>query len=649
MEGGFGRKVVCLMAATLGGLALAGGAGAQEEDRELETIVITATRTPIKLGEATGSITVIEREELEARQVQSVLEVLRSVPGVDVVQSGSRGNTTTVFLRGAESDHTLVLIDGMEVNSVTLSSFDFADLTVDNVERIEVMRGGGGTLYGSQAIGGVVNIITRRGAGAPTGAVAAAGGNGSTHRESARLGGAVGPLGFSLAGSFYDTEGFRPENDDYRNGTVSGRFDYQATSAASAAAMVRYTNSDVGLFGNNNFLGGPDPNARMDTEDLLVKGEWEQELARGLEYRISGGYARDDQRFLDPPDALESARTESDIISELVSGEAQLDHYLGEWSVSTFGLDYDLRIADVESLFADPDFGAFPSSYDRTRRNLGLFFQEQLALLGSRGRAVAGVRIDDNQDFGSAVSPAGSASFLLWRRESGTLRAKASYAEGFKAPSFNELFFPDFGNPDLDAETSREWDFGAEASFFSGRCLFEVTYFHRDTDDLIEGRADEGGRFMARNVGEVTIDGVEVSARFRPFPWATLAWNYAHLGWRAQQDLLLRRPSNRASVNLDLVRKNLFVPHSLARANLNVDAVGDRLDVDPERSFAVGTNAAYARSDLAVSYTIPWRGGGLRSVGIFARVENLFDTDYREALGFEARPLNVLAGLAAEL
>lgn len=649
MEGGFGRKALRFVAATLWGFALAGAAGAWEEDRELETIVITATRTPMRLGQATSSVTVIEREELEARQAQSVLDVLRSVPGVDVVQSGSRGNTTTVFLRGAESDHTLVLIDGVEVNSVTLSAFDFANLTVDNVERIEVMRGGGGTLYGSQAIGGVINIITRRGEGAPTGAAAAAGGNGSTHRESARVGGAVGALGFSLAGSFYDTEGFRPQNDDYRNGTVSGRFDYQATSTAAATAMVRYTNSDLGLFANNNFLGGPDPNATMDTEDLLVKGEWEQELARRLELRIAGSYARDDQRFVDPPDTLESTRTDSDIVSELVSGEAQLNHYLAGWSVSTLGFDYDLRIGDVESVFADPDFGAFASSYDRNRRNLGAFFQEQLALLGGRARAVAGVRIDDNQEFGTEVSPAGSASFLLCRTKSGTLKAKASYAEGFKAPSFNELFFPDFGNPELDAETSREWDFGAEASLFSGRYSFEVTYFHRDTDDLIEGRADDEGQFQAQNVGEVTIDGVELSARFRLFSWATLTWNYAHLGWRAQNDLLLRRPSNRASVNLDLVRRDLFVPQSLARANFNVDAIGDRLDVDPERSFAVRTNPAYARSDLAVSYTIPWRRDGLRSVGIFARVENVFDTDYREALGFEARPLNVLAGLTAEL
>ncbi len=622
-------------------------ADSKDEEEELGTIVVTATRTPIRVDEATTSVTVIGRDELEARQAESVFDVLRSVPGVDVVQSGSRGNATTVFLRGAESDQALVMIDGVEVNSVTLSSFDFANLTVENIERIEVMRGAGGTLYGSQAVGGVINIITRRGEGPLGGSFSAAGGNGATQREVVNLGGSFGAAAFSFSGSFFDTAGFQAENDDYRNGTISTRFDYQASPRAAANVIARYTNAKVGLFGNNNFLGGADPNASMDNESLVLKGEWEQEIVHGLEYRLAGSYARDDSTFSDPPDALESGRTESDILSELASGELQVNHYLGDLSVATVGLDYDLRMANVDSTFIDPQFGSFPSSYDKSRWNMAVYLQEQVRLLGGRAQAVGGVRVDNNQDFGSEVSPTASLAATVWRLQASRLRLKASYAEGFKAPSMNELFFPNFGNPNLDAETSREWDFGGELSLLSGRCGFELTYFHRETSDLIEGRASEGGLFTARNVGDVTVDGAEVSATLRLTSWATLRWNYARLGWKTEDDLLLRRPSNRASVNLNLVSRDFVQEGSLASVNVNVDVVGDRQDVDPNRAFAIRTNPAYGRSDIAIAYKLPRTGDAQQGFSVFAKVENLFDTNYQEALGFEGRPINVLAGVTA--
>jgi len=217
----------------------------QEEEEELGTIVVTATRTETPLEEVSTSMTVVTEEEIRQQQAETVAEALRMVPGLDVRQNGSRGNTTSVFIRGAEPDQTLVLIDGVEVNSVTLGRFNFADLTTDNIERIEILRGSGGTLYGSQAIGGVINIITRKGTGKPTVSVSAEGGNGSTHREVATFSGALGKVGFSGSAAYIETDGFRPVNDDYRNFTASLRTDIDPIETGTLRGFFRYSDTEI--------------------------------------------------------------------------------------------------------------------------------------------------------------------------------------------------------------------------------------------------------------------------------------------------------------------------------------------------------------------------------------------------------------------
>ncbi len=172
---------------------------AQTPEPILPPVFVTSTRTEIPLSQVTTSATVITDKDIQAQQAETVLQVLRTVPGLDVVQSGSRGNTTSVFIRGSESDHVLVLIDGVEANSTTLGAFNFAHLTTENVERIEVLRGAGGTLYGSQAIGGVINIITKKGQGPLEAGLSLEGGNGSTNRQALTVRGGAGQLGYSFS------------------------------------------------------------------------------------------------------------------------------------------------------------------------------------------------------------------------------------------------------------------------------------------------------------------------------------------------------------------------------------------------------------------------------------------------------------------
>jgi vitamin B12 transporter len=187
---------------------------AQPPEATLPPVFVTSTRTETPLEQVTTSASVITDQDLKAQQAEMVLQALRSVPGVDIVQSGSRGTATSIFIRGSESDHVLILVDGVEVNSTTLGGFNFAHLTTESIERVEILRGAGGTLYGSQAIGGVVNIITKKGQGPLEAGLSLEGGNGPTDRQAATLRGAWGKLGYSFGASRMASDGFRSVNDD---------------------------------------------------------------------------------------------------------------------------------------------------------------------------------------------------------------------------------------------------------------------------------------------------------------------------------------------------------------------------------------------------------------------------------------------------
>lgn len=607
------------------------------------TIVVTATRTATRLDETTAAVTVVDGEEIEQQQAESVVEVLREVPGVDVVQNGSRGTSTELFIRGADADQTLVMIDGVEVNSVTIGAFDFGALTTDNVERVEVVRGGGGTLYGSQAVGGVVNIITRAGSGPPRVSVAGEGGNAWTGRGAVASGGQVGKLHYSVAGSYFDTQGFHADNDDYRNGAASLRLDYDVLERATARFFFRYTNSDIGLINSNNFLGGPDPNARQSDEFFLVKGEWEQELVPNLELRMAGSYTQNDQQFDDPPDAIETSDTHSNIKSGIVDGDIQLNHYWGQRAITTAGLEIEERLAKIHSDFVDPFFEAH-DRFDESQQNIAGYFQEQLRFLDGALIGVGGVRVDGNEEFGTEVSPSVSASYAVPRTG---LRVKAGYFEGFKAPTFNELFYPNFGNPNLDAETSREYNVGVVHTAFERRFVTEVTFFDRRSDNSIEGRPQEDGTFLAENLGDVHVRGVEVAPRVLVWrdPEVTFTANYTRLFVVGDTPPLLRRPKDRGGFIVNVAGRDLLRPRTHYDVNLKLRVVGDRTDVNPPQGFGFDDNPAYTKVDLATSYTfeevLPRRG----DLTVFAKVENLLNERYQESLGFDSPPTNFLAGV----
>jgi len=614
---------------------------AAESDREqtLPPLVSISTRVETSEESVTSSVTLIDDKKIQARQAETVLELLREVPGVDVVQSGSRGNVTSVFIRGADSDQVLVLIDGVEVNSTTLGSFDFAHLMTENIERIEVLRGAGGTLYGSQAIGGVINIITKKGDGPPALTLSAAGGNGSTHRQVVSLRGSEGKFAYSLSASQLQTEGFRRFNDDFENLAASARLDYRFTDDTSLKGIFHFTKTDTGLFNSNNFVAPNrgDPNAREELRQYLGKLEWEQKIFKEWDYRVSGSIFKEETKDSDGPDSCVffgfpcDVRSRDSFRPRIITGEFQTNYRAQDWSTTTFGMEYKLRQASTSG------------GIDRAIRNLAYYLQEQIQLFDRRLTLIPGVRLDDHQTFGTAWTPSFSAAYLF--RDTGT-KLKAGYAKGFKAPSLNELFFPAafgcpaFGNPDLGPEKSWELNAGVEQNVLRERIKVGATYFHREVKDLIEARPIPGnpfGCFRAENVGRARFDGVEWSLAIKLLSFLALNGQYTYLDWDTANGTLARRPRHRGSVNLNYHQDALEM-------NLIANIVGKRDDFDAT-TFANVKQPGYARFDLAGSYLLPVHIPFVKSASLFGKIENLFNRSYAEANGFRARPLNFLLGV----
>lgn len=613
---------------------------AETPEPTLPPVFVTSTRTETPLPQVTTSASVVSAKDIQEQQAELVLETLRRVPGLDVVQSGSNGTSATLFIRGSESDHVLVLIDGVEVNSTTVGAFNFAHLTTDNIERIEVLRGAGGTLYGSQAIGGVINIITKKGQGPLQADASLEGGNGWTNRQALTLKGASGNLGYFFSGSRLGSQGFRSANDDYRNLTSSARLDYQVTEDAKLAGFFQFIKTDVGLFNNNNFASQPDPNAREAVTQYLGKLEWQQKILPNWDYRISGSIFKEHIKESDDVDNCVffgfpcDSRTRDRFRPRIDTGELQTNYRLADWSTTTFGVEYKRRSADTSG------------GIDKAIRNLGYYLQEQFQFLDQRLIMIPGIRLDDNQSFGTAWTPAFSAAYLL--RETGT-KLKASYAKGFKAPTLNEFFFPPafgcpaFGNPNLKPEKSWELNAGIEQNFFTDRVKLGATYFHREVTDLIEGRpipGDSFGCFRAQNVGTARFDGVEWSLAIQLLESVSLNANYTYLDWDTADGRLPRRSRNRGNVALNYI-------HNEWNVNLGANLVGRRDDFRAASPFGDIAKPGYAIFNVASYYTLPWRVPAVKGLTLFGRVENLFNRKYEEIDGFRARPLNFLLGLRA--
>lgn len=588
-----------------------------------DTIVVTATRSPEPLSRVGQSVSVLDSADIRTRQTQIVADLLRTTPGVTVARNGPLGGVTSVFIRGAESDQTVALIDGVKLNNPASpgGGFDFGNLLTGNIERIEVLRGPSSVLWGSQAIGGVVNLITAApGPDLVVNARAEYGGR-DTAQAVANASGTAGPLAISGGAGYYRTDGFSAfdkgaERDGYRNYGANAKVVATLSDAVSLDLRGYYSN------GRADFDGFPAPAfAFGDTreygrvEEIVGYAGANVALFGGrLKNRLGFAYT-DTQRDNFDPDGLTRETFSSTGRNERFEYQGVAD--LGPVT-ATFGAERETSKLRTLS-FGTPD---------RERARIDSIYG-QIGVTPFAGlTATAGIRHDDHDRFGGATTAAASA---VWRIAATTLRA--SYSEGFKAPTLFQLF-SDFGNATLDPERARGWDAGVTQSALDGRLEASATVFERRSQGLIDFVSCFGvaspicvGRPFGTydNVARARSRGVEVGLAARPFDALRLGANYTYLKAENRSPgsanfgrRLARRPAHSANVTLDYVWGfGLTTGATLSHVGDSFDNAANTRRLD-----------SYVLADIRASFPVT------ANVEVYGRVENLFDARYATVFGY---------------
>lgn len=617
----------------------------------LPVLVVTATRLEQPITEIGTSVNVIEAPEMQAQKLVTVGDALREIPGVEVSQSGSPGTLTGVQIRGGTSEQTLVLVDGVEVNDVTDGEFDMANLTTDNLNRIEVLRGSGGALYGSHAVGGVINLISEEGEGAPKFSLLSEGGNRATERQMLTANGSEGSLGYSGSLSYFSTEGFRPINDSSDNLSGNLRLDEHLSDDTVVRFFARYSRSNVSLVNFAIASGFPiDPTAHQRDEFMLFKGALEHRFGDNLLVRWNAAFVRSEIRINATPYSGNSS-SESDYIPE-ENRSSTLDavYNWGSGFRSLIGFDFKDRWARSGDNSNYPEFDYTSITVFRHRRQeYAGYVQQEGSFFNGRLLATAGFRVDGNSDFGKEVSPAWSVAIPIEEIDT-TLRG--SYSEGFRAPSFNDLYYPGYGNPKLGPELSSEYD-GGFTKRFGELASFTATYFSRRVHNLIvpvpcqysPTTCPDGSR--AGNVGRVDTQGVELEPTLGPWRDFRLSGNFSLLdethSSSSPNNRPLRVPKKSAAAIAQYEHSGMFRYGDKVNANLVYTFVGDRDDVEP--SGTIQSHDAYHLFNAVLSYStgISWRA--IQNEEFYVRVQNLFDRNYSQAFGFKSPPINFVAGV----
>ncbi len=627
----------------------AGGVSAAAKGRpvKLGEVVVTATRIRQPLSEIGTSVSVMPGSQMQDQKLGLVAPAMQQLPGVEVNQAGSPGTQTDVTIRGATAAQTLILLDGVDVNTASTGGFDFSTLTTDNVDRVEVVRGSGGALYGSQAIGGVVNVISKEGQGTPHFSLLSEGGNRATERQVLTANGAQGNFAYSGSISYQSTEGFRPINDSSDNLSGALRLDYHLNSDTTVRGFARYIRSNVDLVNFSNSVGERlDPFAHQRGEFMLFKGELEHNFSERLWAKWSGFFVRNEIRLNDSPSPGNPSSEADDIPDETRASEAQLV-YTWDWGRTVAGFDFHDRWARIRNNLINPFFNLF-STFTHQRQEYAGYLEQEETLPGGLATITGGFRVDGNSDFGEEVSPAWALVIPL-KRIGAVLRG--SYSEGFRAPSFDELFFPGFGNPNLQPELSSEYD-GGITKYFGEAANVSVVYFSRRIHNLIVPVPCTPGPTCpfgseAGNAGRVDTQGVEFIPALSPWHGIGLSGNFTYLDetHRSAQSssMPLRTPKYSASSTLHFAHNELLRAGDELSADFVYVFVGDRDDVSPLGSIL--DNPAYHLFNLTVNYSPGLRWNLIRNEQFYVRVQNMFDRRYQSVLGFKSPPVNFVAGV----
>ena len=603
-----------------------------QEPKRVDPVVVTATPVETPAEQLGASVSVVNGEDFQTYHYPTVDEALRSVPGVEIRRSGAYGKTTSVTIRGANANQVQVLVDGLRVKSPTLGQVDLSDISPDLIERIEVIRGAQSTLYGADAIGGVINIITRKGKGGPFQAtVQQEVGNYDTLVSRATVYGAWKILNYALSASHFESNG-QFQNDETDANAISARIGATLPENSTLDFVFRYNKNDIGVPVKGVFPG-PQPinpiinrNARSQSETTIfsLEGktrpvEWWETRGRLARYENSAGF----QDPVDPGVDFDFA-TFSQVNVERREAEWVNSFFIGKWSTSSVGLEHRREIGESHNTFR------------AVSETQSVFFEQQLRFF-ERLFLTGGFRVEDNSVFGTTTTERGSLAFLI--KETGT-RLRGSAGTGFRAPTFNDLFFPGFGNPDLQPEKSLSYDFGVDQKLWNNRIRLGLTYFQNNFRNLIAcctplPTAPFGGPF---NVGRARSAGIEFTSEVDVLPNLIASLNYTYTDSEnlATDRLLPREPRHRWNIGLT------WEPISKLSLFTQVHVVSEQFE-----QFGEVYNSGYTRVDVGGTWRILERTGWLQKLELTARIQNLLNEGYAEVRGFPALGVNALVGLRA--
>jgi len=622
----------------------------------LPEVVVTATRSETTIDKIGGnSASVITAKDIEDKKQSSIAEVLKGLPGIDISGTGGMGSTRSVMIRGADSKNTLVLVDGVMFNDPSTPNriADLGVLTIDNIERIEVIRGPLSVLYGSNATAGVINIITKKGKGKPSVYGGVEGGSYDTWKTYGGAAGGLDKFNFSLSASRTETDGFSianadndrilhngntSEDDGWKNSTLSGKFGYDITSDFDINASVRYLNSetDVDDFYTGNWPGN---NAGYAVDQVDYDAFWtatpNPNGKKQQRWDNEQTYYRFDihnfffNRFLESTLHYQGS---SHIRDGLDANGIHLYDFNGK--TDEFGWQGTLNFQEINYLH----FGANSmkeslesdsSNIDKDSDISSFWLQNQL-FIGEGLDIIAGLRYDDHDRFGGATTYRVAPAYTFTK--TGTT-LKASYGTSFRAPSLFELY-SSFGNEDLKEEKSKGWDAGAEQALLDKKVKMGLTYF----DTVYEDRIDYDNTTSKYNqlLGDTKTNGVEVFIKWTPISVLDLALNYTYTDTEDPDGKqLVRRPENKLYANLRyrFLTKGVF--------SLDYYWVDERRDIDSAKDIngvKVDKLDSYSLVNLAVRYDLnEW-------LQFYGRIDNVFDQFYEDAWSYATPGISAYVG-----
>jgi vitamin B12 transporter len=616
------------------------GAGAPDSPDSVESVIVSATRLPTPESEVASSVTVITAEEIDARQERSLPDILKDVPGLNIVRAGGPGGQTLVFMRGTNSNHTKVLVDGIDVSDPGSpgASFDFSQFLTRDIERVEVLRGPQSGLYGSDAIGGVINVTTKNGQGPAQFQASAEGGSFETFNQTAGVRGSVEQFHYNANVEHFHS-GATPvtpldllapgeiRNDDYYdNLTAATKLGYEVVQNFDVGLVARYTNTHLRVTGDDFSTFPSFPAAqqtRSSTSEYYSRATAHLVSLEGfLDQTLGFAYTHKRTSTLDPGSSQEGLAT---------GARAKVD-----WQGA-------LRFTQAHTLVLGAEHARDEISEPISAANQidSGYAELQSRLVGSLYSAI-NARYDKNDRFGSKATYRVAPAYVI--TGTGT-KLKASVGSGFKAPTLSELFqsYPAFffiANPNLRPETSTGYDAGAEQTLVRETLRLGATYYYNRVRNLIvTAPSADGIDITYANIGRAHTDGVESFVAYNPVKSVTLRADYTYT--QATDDgsgqQLLRRPKHKASLNAAWQATTAF--------SLNATVLTVSSWIDGNRDFSIPRLSApgYTLVNLAASFAID------KHFTVFGRIDNLFDRHFQSPVGFLQPTLGAFAGIRAQL